>query len=77
MKIPAVAIAAAFASGIVLGQSGLFAPRETQRFFLAMLLGVTCGLLSLALFLVWRNLLWPSACTSLLCWAVLGLWQLA
>jgi len=72
MKIPAVAIAAAFAGGILLGQSPWSASRLPHYFVPLMAAVFTVVFLLLGFVFVWRNLLWPAAAASLTSWLVLG-----
>lgn len=72
MKLPAVAIAAAFASGIALGLYPAVLPLVTSRFFLAI-----CFVTSLALILAGFTLarmerLFPALNVSILSWSLLG-----
>jgi Domain of unknown function (DUF4131) len=73
MKIPAVAIATAFAGGIVLGRSALVAARATQHWFLRALIAILGALLLLAFLFAWRDFLRPAVATSLLSWLGLGM----
>jgi competence protein ComEC len=73
MKIPAVAIAAAFGGGIVLGRSVPVAAHATQHWFLLTVAAGLGVLLLVAILLSWRDLLWPAAATSLLSWIGLGM----
>jgi len=73
MKIPAVAIAAAFAGGIVSGQSAFVAAHTTQHWFLMAVIAVLGALLLLAFLFAWRDFLTPAAATSLLSWLGLGM----
>jgi hypothetical protein len=73
MKIPAVAIAAAFAGGIVLGRSALVAAHATQRWFLLAVIAGVAALLLLAFLFAWRDFLRSAAATSLLSWLGLGM----
>jgi competence protein ComEC len=73
MRIPAVAIAAAFSGGIVLGQSVFLNSHAGGIPVSAIALGIALTLLFLGLLLVWRNLLWSAAFASLASWMVLGI----
>ena len=70
MKIPAVALAAAFAGGIVLGQCKVI--ESSQRLLLFLILAVVLAALSLAALAAWQNRLITAATISLLCWLGLG-----
>ena len=75
MKLPAVAIVAAFAGGILLGLSKLISAQEaTPRYagIVAMYVGV---FLAVGLAAAWRNWLWTAATLSLLCWTGLGVFS--
>lgn len=72
MKLPAVAIAAAFAGGVALGLHHAVVPHVTSRFFLGL-----CFAASVVLILAGRALariesLFPAATISLLSWTLLG-----
>ena len=72
MRLPAVALAVAFAGGILLGrQISLSSPYFTQR-ILPLAFVAVFFLLCFGVFLALRNRLWPAAGFSLLCWAILG-----
>ena len=71
--MPAVVIAAAFASGILLGLSHVVAPHAVMHPFLVKVVAAVCGLLALSFFLAWRGFLGLAASTSLLCWIGLGM----
>jgi len=73
MKIPAVTIAAAFASGIVLGRVPIVAAHAARQSFLVAVLVIVAGVLCLVVVLCRRDLLAVAAITSLLGWAGLGL----
>lgn len=69
MKIPAVAIAAAFATGIAAGLSSrVFASPSVILIYLCLAFLLAVG----ALFFLWRGKLLAAWCTSLLCWCALG-----
>ncbi len=72
MKLPAVAIAAAFAGGILLGLWRISSSQAAHSLFLALLFATVVGLLLLGLGLAWRNFVWSSAIVSLIGWAGLG-----
>lgn len=72
MKAPAVAIAAAFAGGILLGIGPLFSVHTAARSFSLFLIAVVCLFLLLGFVSAWRNLLWLSASASLAVWVGLG-----
>jgi len=67
MRIPAVAIAAAFSGGILLGR-GLHLTRSVLETSFS---GIFF-LLTAALLLAWPEKLWPAAFFSLLGWVCLG-----
>lgn len=71
MKLPAVAIAAAFACGILLGLWRI-SPSAKPTLFPALLFATVVVLLILGLALAWRNFVWCSAIVSLFVWAGLG-----
>src|ERR1700739_1007236 len=73
MKLPAVAIAVAFACGILLGQSHFFSSRAGLPVFLLIIGTAVCVLLVLGLALSWRNHLWSAASAALVTWISLGL----
>jgi competence protein ComEC len=72
MRLPAVAIAAAFACGIAIDLLPSMAAHTGSRelvvgFFIAA--GVT---LAVGMFLAWRGYLWAASCSAICCWAFLG-----
>ena len=73
MKLPAVAIAAAFAGGILLGHWHLFSSRAVVYPFPLLAVAIICLLLVLSLVLTWRGFLWPAATASLAVWIGLGI----
>jgi competence protein ComEC len=73
MKLPAVAIAVAFAGGILLGHSHFLSSRAAAHAFPAIAATVVCLLVVLGFVLAWRNLLWPAAAASLASWIALGI----
>lgn len=73
MKLPAVAIAATFAGGILLGYSHFVAQHAAAPLFLAFIAAMVCALLALGLLLAWRNFPWIAALTSLSAWIGLGI----
>jgi competence protein ComEC len=73
MKVPAVAIAAAFSGGILLGSSQLFKPHAISSTSLALAIASIVLLILLGHFLIRRDLLWPSAIVSLAAWVALGI----
>jgi competence protein ComEC len=72
MRIPAVAIAATFAGGILLGQMIAQAPQHLARGFLLLFFAAILLLLLASFFLSLRDRLWQAAILSLLCWVGLG-----
>ena len=73
MKIPAVAIAAMFAGGILLDQSAFIAHHAASRQFLLTIAASACAFLCLAVVLTRRDSLWFAASASLLSWLDLGI----
>jgi hypothetical protein len=72
MKLPAVAIAVAFAAGILLGVQGFGSRHAGSHCFLEVLLvGIGLGL-AIGFFLAFLRYLWPAAPLSFTCWASLG-----
>ncbi|HET6929935.1 MAG TPA: DNA internalization-related competence protein ComEC/Rec2 [Candidatus Acidoferrum sp.] len=67
MRIPAVAIAAAFAGGILLGRGWQLSPRALEISFLCI-----SSLLIAACFFAWREKVWAAAIFSLVGWVSLG-----
>ena len=72
MKLPAVALAASFAGGILLGLQPVVARHATSRYFLALLLVFLLVCLLAAILFTWREKLWFAASCSLAAWIVLG-----
>lgn len=72
MKLPAVAIAAAFASGIALGLHPAVLPHVTSRFLLAVCFAASLVLIVAGLALAKMGRLFPAATISLLSWTLLG-----
>lgn len=73
MKIPAVAIAAAFAGGILLGQWHVVASNAASQSMLAETVASVSALLLMGLILAWRNVLWFAGGASLFAWIGLGI----
>jgi len=73
MKLPAVAIAAAFAGGILLGRSHFLFPWAASNPFPALNVLIVCILLAAGFFLALRNFVWPVAIASLGAWIGLGM----
>jgi competence protein ComEC len=73
MKLPAVAIAAAFAGGILLGMSHALSPRTAAHFSTAFTILIVCLLVATGFLLLWRNFVWTAAATSLAAWIALGI----
>jgi len=72
MRLPAVALAASFASGILLGLQPVVAVHATSKHFLAVLIVLLFVCLLAAILLAWRGKLWPASSCSLAAWVVLG-----
>ena len=72
MKLPAVALAASFAGGILLGLQPVVAVHATSRTFLAFFAVFLLVSLLAAILLTRREKLWPAASCSLAAWVVLG-----
>jgi len=72
MKLPAVALAASFAGGILLGLQPVVARHATSRTLLAFFAVFLLVCLLAALLLTRREKLWPAASCSLAAWVVLG-----
>lgn len=72
MNLPAVAIAAAFASGIALGLHPAVLPHVTSLPFLAVCFAASLVLILAGLVLAKIERLFPAAAISLLSWALLG-----
>lgn len=73
MKILAVAIAAAFSGGILLGQSHAVVTHTALHPLFVATGAIVCGLLLLGFLLSWRNLLWLATGASLFGWIGLGI----
>jgi len=73
MKLPAVALAASFSGGILLGLQPVVARHATSRHFLILLLAFLIACLLLAILLARREKLWPGASSSLAAWVTLGI----
>lgn len=72
MRLPAVAIAAAFAGGIALGLHPLVAPHVTSRSFLAVCFAASLVLIVAGLSFARSGHLFPAAALSLSSWVLLG-----
>ena len=72
MKLPALAIAAAFSLGIVAGLLPAFAHRANSPILLGLLFGAACASLLTGLVLVYFRRLAVAGAASLLCWIALG-----
>ena len=72
MKLPAVAIVAAFAGGILLGLSKAVPASATSPVCLTTVAASVLLLLAGGFALALRNWLWPAAAISILCWIGLG-----
>ena len=73
MRLPAVAIAALFACGAVLGQAQWFAQRTSSHVFLLIGFVAVAILICAGIFLAGIARLFPAASASALSWLVLGL----
>jgi len=72
MRLPAVALAVAFADGILLGRQIPLGFLISQPLTLTLFLGIIFLLLLAALLFAWRGRLGPAIPLSLLCWTGLG-----
>ena len=72
MRLPAVAIAALFACGIVLGQSPWFAARVSSHVFLTIGFAGVATLICSGIFLARIGHLFPADTVSVLSWIILG-----
>ena len=72
MKLPAIAIATAFASGIALGLHSAVLPHVTSRPFLAVCFAASLALILAGLVLAKTERLFLAATISILSWALLG-----
>ena len=72
MKLPAVAIAAAFACGIAIGLLPGMRAHAGSRELVAGFFIAAAAMLGLGLFVVARGYLWAAGCAALFCWAFLG-----
>lgn len=72
MKLPAVALAACFAGGILLGLQPAAAAHATSKHFLAILLIFLVVCFVTAILFIWREKLWMAASFSLAGWVLLG-----
>ncbi len=72
MKLPAVALAACFAGGILLGLQPGLAAHATSKNFLTLILIFLLVCLLAAVLLIWLEKLWAGACVSLGAWILLG-----
>src|SRR5208337_755222 len=72
MKLPAVAVAAFFSGGILLGLQPVVARHATSKHFLAALIVFLLGCLLPTILLTRREKLWLAASFSLAAWVVLG-----
>ena len=73
MRLPAVAIAAVFAGGAVLGQAKWFAQRASSHTFLTAGFVTVGALLCVGIVLARVGHLFPAAGISVLSWAILGI----
>lgn len=72
MRLPAVAIAALFASGVVLGQASWFAQRVSSHNCIEIGLALAASLICGGMFLARAGRLFPAAAASALIWLILG-----
>jgi competence protein ComEC len=72
MRLPAVAIAALFACGVVLGQSSGFAERISSHVFLAIGFAAVSFLICAGIVLAKIGRLFPAAAISIASWIILG-----
>src|SRR6266446_5240149 len=72
MKLPAVTIAAAFASGIALGLHPVVARHASSLAFLSLSFVAVAFLVTTGMMLLKFGRVFPAAATSLLCWIFLG-----
>jgi competence protein ComEC len=72
MRLPAVAIAALLACGVVLGQAPWFAERVSSHLYQAIGFAFAGFLIFAGVVLVKLGRLFPAAAISLLCWVILG-----
>ena len=72
MRLPAVAIAALFACGVVLGQAPWFAERVSSHVYLATGFASTGLLICAGMVLTRIGRLFPAAAVSILSWIILG-----
>jgi hypothetical protein len=72
MRLPAVAVAAVFASGAVLGQTQWFAQRASSHVFLSIGFVAVAILICVGIFLARIESLFPAAIVSGLSWIILG-----
>jgi competence protein ComEC len=72
MKLPAVAIAAAFGGGILLRVREPIDSFASLHSLLALISSTVFILLVLGFIFAWRNLVWPSAAIALVAWGALG-----
>jgi competence protein ComEC len=72
MRLPAVAIAAVFACGAVLGQAQWFSQRASSHIYLAAGLTAVGVLICVGIFLAGFGRLFPAAAASALSWLILG-----
>lgn len=73
MKLPAVAIAAAFACGVALGLRPVFSVRASSPIFLCSLFTATACLILMGLLLIRFQRLVPAAFASAAAWTLLGI----
>ncbi|MGB8476241.1 MAG: hypothetical protein WCE61_19335 [Candidatus Acidiferrum sp.] len=72
MRLPAVAIAALFACGVVLGQAPWFAERVSSHVYIAIGFALAAILICCGIFLTKFARLFPAAVFSALSWIILG-----
>jgi len=72
MRLPAVALAAVFACGAVLGQTQWFAERASSHVYLAIGFALVGFLICMGICLAKIGRLFPAAAVSSLSWLILG-----
>src|SRR5271154_3388800 len=72
MKLPAVAIAAAFAGGILLGLDVSLHRADSLRVAVLVMLAVAVGAWLVSALFLRHDSLWPAGIASLLLWVALG-----
>src|SRR5271168_3863646 len=72
MRLPAVALAALFACGVVLGHVEGFTQQVSSPIYLAMGFVLVCVLIAAGILLARGGRLFPAAISSALSWLILG-----